>query len=172
VGPKTVSVLEENGLRADRVPERFSAQGILASLGSNLAGQKILVPAAQQAKPELAEGLQEAGAIVWSLPLYTTECPKQGHNFSLSDGDTVVFSSESTVHHFFESGLYHQQAIHAICISEQVRETLSDYYQGVSTVIASGLLSDLSRFLDSAHRGHTVGGRETNSGHPSTWTPV
>ena len=60
-----------HGVRADLVPERFVAEGILEALAERpLEGVRTLVARAHGSRPELVDGLAERGAVVDELELY------------------------------------------------------------------------------------------------------
>ena len=65
------------GLRADLVPERYIAEGLLESLASRvLKGQRVLLPRARGARDVLVDGLADCGAVVDDLPLYEAAVPR------------------------------------------------------------------------------------------------
>jgi uroporphyrinogen III methyltransferase/synthase len=72
VGPSTASALAERGLRADVVPTRFVAEGLLEALASraDIVGARVLYPAAADAREILPDGLRALGASVDVIPIY------------------------------------------------------------------------------------------------------
>jgi uroporphyrinogen III methyltransferase / synthase len=97
IGPGTASALRACGIVADVVSERFVGEGLLEALGSDLAGQRVLVARAQDARDALPDGLRAAGAHVEIVALYRTlrEAPRD-LDAALS-ADAVAFSAASTV---------------------------------------------------------------------------
>ncbi len=108
VGPATARSLTEHGLKADLVPQRFTAEAALEALvGEGVQGRRLLLPQADIARPDLADSLNSAGATVTSVAAYRT---RGGHGRGeelarlLAGGvDVVSFSSSSTVTHLLEA---------------------------------------------------------------------
>jgi len=78
VGPATARALEEAGVPVTLVPAEFSAEGILAAFAARpgglpaLAGTRILLPRAREARDLLPRELEAAAATVKVLPCYET----------------------------------------------------------------------------------------------------
>jgi uroporphyrinogen III methyltransferase/synthase len=106
IGPATAEALGERGIVADLVPEEYVAEAVVEALraaqGWGPEPQKVLVPRAEGARPELVEGLRAAGAEVDEVTLYRAAVPETAPAEALSllhDGaiDIVTFTSSSTV---------------------------------------------------------------------------
>ncbi|HMO60071.1 MAG TPA: uroporphyrinogen-III synthase [Roseiflexaceae bacterium] len=99
VGPATAAALAHAGLAADLIPADYRAAGLLADIGS-IAGQRVLLPQADIAQPELAAGLRAAGALVDVVVAYHT-VPGDGVDLALellrSGVDAMIFTSPSTI---------------------------------------------------------------------------
>ena len=105
IGPATAARLAEHGVRADVVPERFVAEGILEALaGRDLAGRRALVARAREARPDLVEGLRARGAAVDEVALYETvvERPPAEVVEAALECDWVTFTSSSTARNWRE----------------------------------------------------------------------
>jgi uroporphyrinogen III methyltransferase/synthase len=103
IGPATAGRLADHGVRADVVPERFVAEGILDALaGHELAGRRALVARAREARPDLVEGLRARGAAVDEVALYDTrpEPPARTAIEAALEADYLTFTSSSTVRNF------------------------------------------------------------------------
>ncbi|MEJ2545916.1 MAG: uroporphyrinogen-III synthase [Calditrichaceae bacterium] len=75
VGKKTLRELETYGLKADLIPETFSASGLIESFqNENIKGKRILNPTSEIARDELQIGLQKLGAVVNRMTVYKNEC--------------------------------------------------------------------------------------------------
>ncbi len=105
IGPGTARALAARGIRADVVPERFVAEGLVQAL-SDLPVRRALVARAAQARDVLPDALRERGAEVDVLPLYETVAEPLGPEAleAVAAADYVTFTSASTVRFFFEAG--------------------------------------------------------------------
>lgn len=102
IGPATAQALREEGLSPDLTAGSFVAEGLLESLsGHNLAGAKVLLPRAEQARELLPETLSQRGALVDVVPVYRTVRPPESAKRlaeALEEGlDVITFSASSTV---------------------------------------------------------------------------
>lgn len=96
IGPATAVALETHGLTINLMPTLHQAEGLLdAFMPINLVGQRILLPQADIARPVLAEGLRQQGAIVKNIAAYHT-APLR-HGALPPSADIVTFTSSSTV---------------------------------------------------------------------------
>jgi uroporphyrinogen III methyltransferase/synthase len=103
IGPATAAALARHGLRADYAPAAALSSAILADFAQrDLRGVQVLLPRADIAPPELADGLAARGATVRSVVAYRT-VPAEGLGAAarrlLTTGavDTACFTSASTV---------------------------------------------------------------------------
>ena len=107
VGQKTVSALDQIGIRADYVPSQYRGAVLAAEL-EGVEGQKILLPRASLAADDLPSGLRDRGAIVDAIPIYETvkagAAGREALEADLHNGriDMVTFTSSSTVTNFLE----------------------------------------------------------------------
>ena len=107
IGPATAERLAQRGLRADFVPESFVAEAVVEGLtAQEIAGKKVLIPRAREARDVLPEKLGEAGAEVAVLPVYDTRPVDQDPAEileAIASGEIryVTFTSSSTVKNFF-----------------------------------------------------------------------
>ena len=103
IGSGTAEALAERGIKADVVPENFTAEGIIAALyGKAKAGDKILLPRAAEARNVLPEELTNQGMEVKVVPVYETvaadtDGEQLGQEFAEHNIDMVTFTSSSTV---------------------------------------------------------------------------
>src|SRR5579875_945273 len=105
IGPGTARALAERGIRADVVPERFVAEGLVEAL-ADVPVSRALVARAAEARDVLPDALRERGAEVDVLALYETvaEPLTDGQRRALGRADYVTFTSSSTVRFFFQQG--------------------------------------------------------------------
>jgi len=129
IGPATATALLEPGIRADFAPEEYIAEALASvilsaetpanqqhapsrrNLGAagtgptpatSVATTRILLPRAENARPELVEALTAAGADVNEVTLYRAAVPEHAPTEALTllrEGaiDIVAFTSSSTV---------------------------------------------------------------------------
>jgi len=109
VGSKTAQALEKFSLKADKIPEKFTAQDLAISFKpSELKDKKILFPCALGANEELPLKLTEKGAIVDIVRIYQTvrskyfDLAKLKSIFANNIDVYLTFSSPSSVKYFHE----------------------------------------------------------------------
>jgi len=106
IGPGTADALREHGIRADVVPERFVAEALVEALaGVEVAGRRVLVARAAEARDVLPDALRERGAEVDVVALYETvrEQPSAEAVEAAQSADYVTFTSSSTVRNLVEA---------------------------------------------------------------------
>ena len=110
VGPATAEAARGHGLRVDLVPEEYVAEGVLRALAKHaegsdtLAGCRILLPRARDAREIIPRELAAAGAQVDVFPCYET-LPARVDRSAIQDllettPDLLVFTSSSNVTNF------------------------------------------------------------------------
>jgi len=138
IGPATAQAMEQHGIIADFVPEKYVAEDVLQGLLTRGAGGKrILIPRAEQARDVLPEELRKAGAQVDVLPVYRTIPARAGAEELLAALDAgeihyVTFASSSTVANFFaaippEVLQRHRDKVRLACIGPITKRTLADH---------------------------------------------
>jgi len=106
IGPATVASLEKYGLQADFMPEKYQAESLLEGLKDIVsAGDKVLIPRAEEARDVLPEGLKARGVEVKVLPLYRVVPALKSAELMadfLNDAhlDYLIFTSSSTVKNY------------------------------------------------------------------------
>jgi len=135
VGDKTKSVLMNYGVTTDDVPVDYTAEALVEIIqNAGCAGKRFLLPAGNLTRDVIENGLQNAGAIVDRVQVYTTKKPgnidtvrleQLLHERSL---DVITFFSPSSAHHFFEiidPGLV--QDIPVAVIGKTTYDAVSEY---------------------------------------------
>ncbi len=108
IGPRTAEALAAAGLRADRIPADYQAEGLLKVLEKeDLKGARVLIPRAEVARDLLPEELRGRGADVTVAVAYRTVRPDADVRFlqeKLRKGEVgvVAFTSSSTVRNYVE----------------------------------------------------------------------
>ena len=106
IGPATAAALQALGIRADRVPAEFKAEGLIDALeAENLRGSRVLLARAAEAREVLPEELTRLGAQVDIVPAYRTvrsNVDAEVIRAMLRDRNihAVTFTSSSTVKYF------------------------------------------------------------------------
>ncbi len=109
IGSKTADALGGYGLRADIVPKKYTAEGILAELKKHkVRGKRFFIPRAGKARDALPEGLLKMGAEVETAACYRTRVPKYKpeeidfveKEITGARADMVVFTSSSSATNF------------------------------------------------------------------------
>jgi uroporphyrinogen III methyltransferase/synthase len=111
IGPGTAEALSRHGIRADVIPERFLAEGLVEALDEHIARaggptpRRALVARASEARETLPEALRERGIEVDILPLYDTVAePLSPAALAAATGaDYLTFTSGSTVRFFCDA---------------------------------------------------------------------
>jgi uroporphyrinogen III methyltransferase/synthase len=103
IGPATAKALENKGLWADYIPKTYTSRGFLSGLKNyDLTGCRVLLPRADIANKELAQGIARLGAQVQEVTVYqtipNTEAISKGKEMlKAGEIDVVTFTSSSTV---------------------------------------------------------------------------
>jgi uroporphyrinogen III methyltransferase/synthase len=106
IGPVTAQHLRRLGLNTDILPESFRAESVVEAFrAESIAGKRILLPRAMEARAVLPDELSKMGAVVDEVTVYQT---RQVHGradalIRLLEGrqvDMVTFTSSSTVTNF------------------------------------------------------------------------
>ena len=100
IGPGTAAALAAGNIRADLVPERFIAEGLLEVMGSGPG--RVLIARAAVARDALPDGLRAAGWDVEVVEAYRTVPVDHDDAMRarIAAADTVTFTSSSTVTNF------------------------------------------------------------------------
>ena len=103
VGPATADKLASAVRPPDLVPAEARGAALAVALAPHVRGRRVLVPRAEEGRPELVEGLQAAGAHVVAPVVYRTvpAAPESlrplGDALERGEVDAVAFMSPSAV---------------------------------------------------------------------------
>lgn len=103
IGKSTASALGQQGIRPDILPDEFSSEGLITAMAAvDLAGKRVLLPRGTLADDTLPQGLDDLGAEVDDIGIYTTTVPEGAAAKArelLAQGrvDAATFTSASTV---------------------------------------------------------------------------
>ncbi len=109
IGPATAEALRNIGIRADFVPTQFVAESVFEEWpDKQMAGKRVLLPRAKEARELLPVRLREMGAVVDVVTAYQTvrdAGAAEEVRQHLLDGEihAVTFTSSSTVKNFVEA---------------------------------------------------------------------
>lgn len=108
IGPKTREAVEDLGLKVEFQPGEYRAEAVAEGLRDLLhPGEKILLPRADLARPELAQALEKMGMAVKEVTAYCNVLPGDDADFPWEDlmeqeeRPIITFTSSSTVTNFF-----------------------------------------------------------------------
>lgn len=155
IGPATAEALATQGIRADFVPSEYVAEKVLEQFPESVAGQRILIPRAAEAREVLPETWRTQGAEVTVVPAYRTLPDATGAEDirqQLTEGKihAVTFASSSTVSNFVEAiGAENVPAtVKLVCIgpitAQTCREKLREPDAIADTYTLDGLITTLS----------------------------
>lgn len=105
IGPATAAALRDRGLEPEVVPPEYVAESVVEALAPwDLAGRRVLLPRAAEARDVIPEALARMGARVDVVAVYRTVAPegleqKARELFSLIRPQWVTLTSSSTVRH-------------------------------------------------------------------------
>jgi uroporphyrinogen-III synthase/uroporphyrinogen III methyltransferase/synthase len=107
LGPGTASAAEKGKLAVTVMPESYVAEELLASLGAQTAGQRVLLARAAIARDIIPDGLRASGADVDVVDAYRNVLPAWAPGQlrrALEQGiDAATFTSSSSVTHLKEA---------------------------------------------------------------------
>ena len=105
VGDGTADAVRETGAQVDLVPDHQHAEGLLSSLRrQGVAGTRMLLPQAHNARALLADGLRYAGAEVTAVEAYRGLATDPQISAAMLAGiDAVTFASSATVERFIDA---------------------------------------------------------------------
>jgi len=151
IGPATATALRRRGVQVCLVPAEYRAEAILDEIG-DVAGQTILLPRADIARPALADGLRDKGAHVDEVPAYRTvpATPAAAAFDALRAGvDVIAFTSSSTVRNFVArtAGLSYGDPLVA-CIGPVTAATARELGLRVDVVAKEYTIEGLLKALD------------------------
>lgn len=138
IGPATEKRLFDFGFKSDMVPESYRAESVVKAFArKDVAGKKILLPRAKEARPVLPLELKKMGAVVDEVAAYRTHAVKDNADVlsaRLKERtiDMITFTSSSTVKNF-----------HALFPNED----LKDLMQGVTIASIGPVTADTARDL-------------------------
>ncbi|MCX7602957.1 MAG: hydroxymethylbilane synthase [Bryobacteraceae bacterium] len=105
IGPATAAALRRFGLEPELVPGEYVAESVVQAFAQlGIAGRRVLLPRAAEARDVIPGELRRLGATVDVVPVYRTVVPegleqKAREMFSLLQPDWVTLTSSSTVRH-------------------------------------------------------------------------
>jgi uroporphyrinogen III methyltransferase/synthase len=106
IGPGTSAALSAHGVRADLVPQRAVAEGLLEDWPRGEPPGSVLLARAEVARDALPDGLRERGWSVDVLAVYRTVTGRPSAAVLAAvragDFDAIVFTASSTVERYVE----------------------------------------------------------------------
>ncbi|MEJ2218416.1 MAG: uroporphyrinogen-III synthase [Gemmatimonadota bacterium] len=110
VGTSTAAAVEAHGARVSVVPAKHVGEGLLEAMVATgaVAGARILLPRAAEARDVLPDGLRAEGALVDDVAAYRTVPDTEGAAamrswLAAGEIDVLTFTSSSSVRNFVET---------------------------------------------------------------------
>jgi len=159
IGPRTAQELDTYGIKADVVPSEYQAEGVLEVMKTaGVAGQRVLIARAVQAREVLPDGLRHLGAEVQVVPVYRAVIPQSTVDeikarFRAQEIEIVTFASSSTVRNFVKlfgaDGEWSQILQHTVvaCIGPITAETARELGLQVDVVAGQNTIPALVEAL-------------------------
>jgi uroporphyrinogen-III synthase len=160
VGPGTASAAQKGKLAVTVMPESYVAEELLASLGAQTAGQRVLLARAAIARDVIPDGLRASGAEVDVVDVYRNvlpeSAPKRLRDALKQKIDAATFTSSSSVTHLKEAAekagiAFPFAGVSAISIGPITSQTLREHgWEPAAEAYPSdisGLAAAVQRFL-------------------------
>ena len=153
IGPATAERLRHFGFTSDIVPETYRAESVVAAFKSEkMAGQHVLLPRAEEARPVLPDALRKMGAEVDEVTAYRTRQTddREGALLAKLEAgliDLITFTSSSTVRNFV-----------SLLPADRVTELLSSVTTVSIGPITSQTAADLGVRIDITATTYTIAG--------------
>ena len=160
-GAATGRYLEKYGLSPSLVPENYIAEALAdALIARGVAGKRVLIPRAEEAREVLPQMLRDAGADVHVIPIYRTTMPEGGAAL-LQDvqapPDLLTFASSKTARHFAvmleESGAQEWFEVPAAVIGPVTGETALELGFRVAVMPEENTIQALVASIEQWHAG-------------------
>jgi uroporphyrinogen-III synthase len=107
VGNKTKSICEENEIKVDIIPRKFSGEGVVEELSKyDLKEKLVFIPRSAIGREDLPKGLEERGAKIITVPVYNVSLPSKEtvqqniEKLNSAKPDVFIFTSPSTFENF------------------------------------------------------------------------
>lgn len=100
IGPVTTEALRLAGAEAIEQVEKDDSYGVIDWFAEQPRG-RVLIPRSNLALSIIPEGLRNLGFDVTTVTAYENRMPENAMKVDLSQVDTIVFSSPSTIDNFF-----------------------------------------------------------------------
>jgi uroporphyrinogen III methyltransferase/synthase len=157
IGPETARAAESAGLRVDFVPTKFVAEQVALEFPEPLAGKRVLIPRAREAREMLPHLWRQQGATVDVLPVYETvpdEAGAAGLGKEIAAGkiDAITFTASSTVRNFVAllPGL-DLEAVRVACIGPVTAATARELGLRVDVVAETHTILGLVEALEQSY---------------------
>jgi len=146
VGPATAAALQEHGVAASFVPERFAALAIADGL-EPLEAARVLLPQSEIAEPLLVDELRARGAHVDSIDAYRTvpRRPSAEELATLRSADGVVLMSGSAARSLAAAGGAGDALL--VCIGPKTAEVVTEVGLTVGLVAGEATADGIIRAL-------------------------
>jgi uroporphyrinogen III methyltransferase/synthase len=146
IGSKTTQALNGYGIIPDKEASISTSAGLIHILNEDKHISSVLYPTSTLG---VSKKHEKCNKKITKLGLYKTIKPEH-FLLTIEDGDWVVFTSPSSVTHFFEGGDVQTKSIIAFCIGSTTEKELSEKFHGTIIIAenpsSEGLVSALLRY--------------------------
>ena len=132
IGSSTSARLKEFGLNIQPETSENSANAFLEKMKTNsVRGEKILMPCSNNRFEILPEGLRLLGNRVKEMCLYENQIPDNAVRHNLDEFKGVVFTSPTTIRHFFEFYGSFPDHLKVVCNGDMAQRLFDELKNGV-----------------------------------------
>ncbi len=132
IGTSTSSRLKEFGLHIQAETSENSAEAFLNKMKEDqVTGEKILIPCSNNRFEILPEGLRLLGNRVKEMCLYENQIPDNAVRHNLDEFAGVVFTSPTTIRHFFEFYGSFPNHLKVVCKGDMAQRLFNELKNGV-----------------------------------------
>jgi len=128
IGSGTAAALENAGLYADIIPEKYTAECLGKCLSKKVKiGERVLILRSAQGSEALTKPFDKEGIYYDDIKIYTAEFCRRYSESTFIDSDYMVFASAGGVRGFFENGYGISPKTKVVCIGAVTAKAAEQY---------------------------------------------
>ncbi|WGI16834.1 uroporphyrinogen-III synthase [Methanonatronarchaeum sp. AMET-Sl] len=149
IGPKTQKALKKQGVES-KIPRKYSSEGLVNQIKEEVDGMHIEIARSNKGSPALSQGLENAGATVHDVSIYSVGMPQDIEpikqlikEINRDKIDIIGFTSQMTVKNYMQVSkqmdkhritVENMNNMYVAAIGEPTKNILNEY--GVRDVIS------------------------------------